>query len=95
MDTSALGLDRGINPPGLCATTGAMLDAMEAVRPGTRALVTPAPDQTVIDIVGTWPAAFAPIRAPALGFAPHSDLRALVEEFIANDLAPTRAMRGL
>jgi nucleoside-diphosphate-sugar epimerase len=95
MDTASLGLDRGINPPGLSATTGAMLDAMEAVRPGTRAFVTPAPDQNVADIVGTWPAAFAPIRAPGLGFAPHGPLQALVEEFIAHDLAPTRAMRGL
>eukprot|EP01037_Dinobryon_pediforme_P001921 gene1921-1953_t len=95
MDTSAMGLDRGINPPGLSVTTGAMLDAMEAVRPGTRALVAKAPDQTVIDIVGTWPAAFAPIRAPKLGFVAHTGLHALIEEFIANDLAPTRAMRGL
>jgi nucleoside-diphosphate-sugar epimerase len=95
MDTAPMGLDRGINPPGLSVTTGAMLDAMEAVRPGTRALVTASFDQTVADIVGTWPAAFAPVRAPGLGFAPHGDLRGLIEEFLAHDLAPTRAMRGI
>jgi nucleoside-diphosphate-sugar epimerase len=95
MDTAKLGLDRGINPPGLSVTTGAMLDAMEAVRPGTRALVSAEPDATVAAIVGTWPASFAPVRAPALGFAPHGDLRALIEEFLTHDLAPTRAMRGL
>lgn len=95
MDTANLGLDRGINPPGLSVTTGAMLDAMEAVRPGTRALVSAEPDATVAAIVGTWPASFAPVRAPALGFAPHGDLRDLIEEFLTHDLAPTRAMRGL
>ena len=95
MDTAPMGLDRGINPPGLSVTTGAMLDAMEEVRPGTRALVSPEPDATVAAIVGTWPASFAPVRAPTLGFAPHGDLRDLIKEFLAHDLAPTRAMRGL
>ena len=95
MDTATMGLDRGVNPPGLSVTTGAMLDAMEAVRPGTRSLVRAQPDAGVADIVGTWPASFAPVRAPVLGFAPHGDLRALIEEFLAHDLAPTRAMRGL
>jgi nucleoside-diphosphate-sugar epimerase len=95
MDTSLLGADRGVNPPGLSVTTGAMLDAMEAVRPGTRALVSPQPDATVAAIIGGWPAAFAPVRAPRVGFVPHGDLRGLIEEFLAHDLAPTRAMRGL
>ncbi len=95
MATAAMGLDRGINPPGLSVTTGAMLDAMEAVRPGTRALVTASLDRNVADIVGTWPAAFAPVRAHALGFAPHGDLRGLIKEFLAHDLQLTRRMRGL
>jgi hypothetical protein len=72
-----------------------MLDAMEQVRPGSRALVEAAPDATVAAIVGGWPAAFAPVRAPRLGFAPHGSLVSLVEEFIAHDLAPTKAMRGI
>ncbi len=95
MDSALLGADRGVNPPGLCATTGAMLDAMEAVRPGTRALVTAVPDAMVAGIVGGWPSAFAATRAPGLGFAPHGTLVALIEEFVAHDLALTRQMRGL
>jgi len=95
LDTRLLGADRGITPPGLSVHVGAMLDAMEQVRPGTRALVTAAPDPVVADIVGGWPAAFAATRAPGLGFIRHGGLVALVEEFIARDLAPTRAMRGL
>lgn len=95
MDTAALGPDRGVNPPGLSVSTGAMLDAMEAVRPGTRALVSHDADATIASIVGGWPAAFEPARAPGLGFVRHGDLRALIEEFIAHDLAPTRVMRGM
>jgi nucleoside-diphosphate-sugar epimerase len=95
IDSALLGADRGINPPGLSVTTGAMLDAMEAVRPGTRALVSAESDPVIAAIVGGWPAAFAPVRAPALGFAVHGNLVALIEEFLANDLAPTLVMRGL
>ncbi len=95
MDTAPLGLDRGINPPGMSVTTGAMLDAMEQVRPGTRALVRAEPDAIVAGIVGGWPAAFAPVRAHSAGFVPHGSLIGLVEEFLANDLAATRAMRGV
>ena len=94
MDSAALGADRGVNPPGLSVTTGAMLAAMERVRPGSRALVSPAPDPVVAGIVGGWPSAFAATRAPALGFAVHGDLVGLVEEFLRRDLASTRAMRG-
>ncbi len=95
MDSAALGADRGVNPPGLCVTTGAMLDAMQAVRPGSRALVSHNADAEISAIVGGWPSGFAASRAPALGFAPHGDLVALIEEFIEHDLAPTRTMRGL
>jgi nucleoside-diphosphate-sugar epimerase len=95
LDTALLGADRGITPPGLSVTVGAMLDAMEQVRPGSRALVTPAPDPAVAAIVGGWPAAFAATRAPGLGFIRHGDLVALVEEFIAHDLGATRIMRGV
>jgi hypothetical protein len=68
---------------------------METIRPGTRVLVTPAPDAAVAAIVGGWPAAFAATRAPGLGFVRHGDLNALVEEFIAHDLRTTQIMRGL
>jgi nucleoside-diphosphate-sugar epimerase len=95
MDTAILGADRGVNPPGLSVTTGAMLDAMDHVSPGTRKLVTSVPDDTIAGIVGGWPSAFAPKRAQAIGFVPHGSLVALIEEFLAHDLAPTRAMRGL
>lgn len=95
LDTSLLGADRGINPPGLCASVGEMLDAMERARPGSRALVRAEPDRVIAGIVGGWPAKFQASRAPGLGFSPHGDLDALIAEFLAHDLALTRRMRGL
>ncbi len=93
MDTGPMGLDRGVNPPGMRATVGEMLAALERARPGASALVRRAPDPAIAAIVGGWPAAFRTERARALGFAPHEPLDALVEAFIADDLEPTRRER--
>jgi len=101
LDTSSMGhgtaplLDRGINPPGISATVAQMLAALEAVKPGASALVRPAEDPEIVAIVGTWPAAFAPMRAQRLGFAAHESLVDLVRAFIADDLETTRRERGL
>ena len=94
MDTGAMGLDRGINPPGLSATVGQMLDALDSVRPGAAALVERRPDPAVAAIVGGWPAAFAPVRAAALGFAAHESLAELVQTFVDDDLEDTRRERN-
>ena len=93
MDTAPMGLDRGINPPGISATVGQMLAAMDRVRPGASALVRRAPDPVIAGIVGGWPAAFAPRRARALGFVDHEPLEALVQAFIDDDLETTRRER--
>jgi nucleoside-diphosphate-sugar epimerase len=95
VDTAGANLDRGINPPGIRATVAQMLAALEAVKPGSSALVRPAEDPEIAAIVGTWPAAFAPVRAQRLGFAPHESLVDLVRAFIADDLETTRRERGL
>jgi len=101
LDTSSMSegteanLDRGINPPGIRATVAQMLAALEAVKPGASALVRPAEDPEIAAIVGTWPAAFAPVRAQRLGFTPQESLVDLVRAFIADDLETTRRERGL
>jgi len=94
MDTSVMGLDRSINPPGLRATVGDMLAALECVRPGAAALVRRRPDPAVQAIVAGWPAAFRPERGLRLGFTPHETLADLVAAFIADDLEGTRRERG-
>ncbi|NOG69261.1 D-erythronate dehydrogenase [Roseicella sp. DB1501] len=97
MDTKALGLDRGINPPGRSATVGKMLSALETVAgPEARARVRHAPDPAIEAIVGTWPASFTAERARRLlGFSEQESLEEIIEAFIADDLAATRAERGL
>jgi hypothetical protein len=57
--------------------------------------VTREPDPAIEAIVGGWPSGFTAERAHRLGFAPQPPLAALLEEFITEDLAATRAERGL
>ena len=94
MDTGPMGLDRGVNPPGMSATVGEMLQALDSVRPGASALVERRPDPAIAAIVSGWPAAFAPVRAPALGFARHESLAELVQAFVDDDLENTRRERN-
>ncbi len=94
MDTGAMGPDRSVNPPGLRATVGDMLAALESVWPGAAALVHRRPDPAVEAIVAGWPAAFRPERGLALGFMPHEALTEVVAAFIAGDLEDTRRERG-
>ncbi len=95
MDTSPLGLDRSINPPGISTTIAHLLQALDQVQPGASALVRRVEDQEIAAIVGTWPPAFDAVRAHTLGFAPHEPVIDVIRAFIADDLAATRAERGL
>lgn len=96
MDTKPLGLDRGINPPGLSATVAQLLGALERVAGAEAcARVRFAPDPTIEAIVGGWPASFTAQRARAFGFAEHEAPDAMVRAFVEDDLAATRAERGL
>jgi D-erythronate 2-dehydrogenase len=91
----ALGLDRGINPPGISVTIAQLLDGLETVRPGAASLVQRVPDPEIAAIVGGWPARFSPQRALELGFVPQEPVVELIRAFIADDLAATRADRGI
>ncbi len=95
MSTQAMGLDRGVNPPGLSVTVAHMLQALEEVRPGAASLVRRVPDPAIAAIVGSWPAAFEPIRARALGFSAHEAFAETVRAFVDDDLEATRTERGL
>lgn len=95
LDTTTMGLDRGVNPPGISTTIAHLLQALDAVRPGASALVRRIEDQAIAAIIGTWPPAFEPLRARSLGFSPHEPVADVIRAFIEDDLAATRAERGL
>jgi nucleoside-diphosphate-sugar epimerase len=93
LDGAALGLDRAINPPGLTVTTGEMLAAL-ARAGGDVARVKRVDDPDVFKVVGPWPAHFDFSRAQALGFTTAPQIDAVVAEFLAEDLAATKALRA-
>lgn len=95
LDTAKMGLDRSINPPGISTTIAHLLQALEAVRPGAAALVRRVEDPAIAAIIGTWPPEFEPLRARTLGFSPHEPLADVIRAFIEDDLAATKAERGL
>ena len=95
MDTSQMGLDRSISPPGISTTVGGMLRALEEVKPGASTLVRRIADPAIAAIVGTWPPAFTANRARTLGFVAHEPLVDVVRAFIEDDLEATRQDRGL
>jgi nucleoside-diphosphate-sugar epimerase len=94
MDSAPLGADRSLTPPGMSVTVAEMLAALERVKPGATGLVRRVDDPAIAAIVGTWPAAFIPARAEALGFAPHEALDEVIRAFIADDLEATRRDRA-
>jgi nucleoside-diphosphate-sugar epimerase len=95
LDSSALGLSRGINPPGISVTIAQLLSALEQVKPGAASLVARVPDPAIAAIVGTWPALFTPVRALELGFARHEPVVDLIRAFVEDDLDATRADREI
>jgi nucleoside-diphosphate-sugar epimerase len=96
MDTAPLGLDRGINPPGLSVTVAELLGALEEVGgPAARSRVAFTPDPTIEAIVAGWPAAFTATRGRALGFSQQDGATAILAAFLADDLAATKAERAI
>jgi nucleoside-diphosphate-sugar epimerase len=93
MDTAQLGLDRGINPPGISTTIAHLLQALDTVKPGASALVRRIEDKEIAAIVGLWPPSFEPIRARMLGFATHEPVVDVIRAFVEDDLEATRADR--
>lgn len=94
-DTAPMGLDRSINPPGISTTIAHLLQALEEVAPGASARVRRVEDKAIADIVSTWPPAFEPLRARSLGFSAHEPIGEVVKAFVEDDLAATRAERGI
>ena len=95
MNTERMGIDRSVNPPGISTTIAHMLQALDEVKPGASSLVRRVEDQEIAAIIGLWPPAFEAMRARTLDFAMHEPLVEVVRAFVEDDLAATRAERGL
>ncbi|HEY0184314.1 MAG TPA: D-erythronate dehydrogenase [Rhodopila sp.] len=95
MDTSKMGLDRSIDPPGISTTVAHLLQALDEVAPGAASHVKRVADEAIAAIVSTWPPAFEALHARTLGFSPHEPVLEVVRAFVEDDLAATKADRGL
>ncbi len=95
MDTAPLGLDRSLNPPGMCVKVSEILAALDTVEQGASRLVRRVADPVIAGIVGGWPAGFEAKRAPAHGFTAHEPLIDVIRAFVADDLEATRTERGI
>jgi hypothetical protein len=73
-----------------------MLAALERVAgPQALALVKRVPDPAIEAIVAGWPASFTAERARRLGFSQQEGVEEILRAFIADDLAATKAERGI
>lgn len=95
LDTSKIGLDRSIDPPGITTTVAHLLQALEQVAPGASSHVKRVADETIRAIVSTWPPAFEALHARTLGFASHEPILEVVRAFIEDDLEATKADRDI
>jgi len=93
MDTSRMGLDRSIDPPGISTTVAHLLQALDKVAPGAAARVRRVEDKATAAIVSAWPAAFEALHARTLGFSAHEPVLEVIRAFIEDDLEATRAER--
>ncbi|RBP17208.1 nucleoside-diphosphate-sugar epimerase [Roseiarcus fermentans] len=87
LDSSALGARRNLTMPGVSATVGDQIAALERVA-GAKAvgLIRREPDPAIERIVAGWPRAFDAARAQALGFRAETSFDAIVRIHIEDEL---------
>ncbi len=87
VDLTALGPRRSLTMPGVSATVGDELAALErAAGASAVALVRREPDPAIARIVSGWPSAFDPRRALNLGFRAETSFDAIVSAHIEDEL---------
>jgi len=86
LPSSAWGVNRVVNLPGITVTVAQMLEALARVA-GQKVAerVTWAPDERIRAIVRTWPVQFRTPRALALGFRPDEDIDSVVRAYLADE----------
>nr|WP_314260969.1 D-erythronate dehydrogenase [uncultured Devosia sp.] len=87
MDTALLGNQRNLTMPGLAATVGEQIAALERVAgPEATALIRREPDAVIAKIVAGWPQAFEATRAKSLGFAAEGSFDEIIRVHIEDEL---------
>ena len=72
--------------PGLATSVGGQIDALERVAgKAASARITEAPDPAIAAIINTWPKAFDPARALALGFTAETSVDELIAVYLEDD----------
>ncbi len=84
--SSAWGMSRVLNLPGITAPVSGMVEAMRRVAGDAAAQrVVYKPDERIQKIVAGWPVKFRTPRALAMGFKPDVDLDSVVRAYIADE----------
>lgn len=87
MDTSLLGNQRSLSMPGLTATVGDEIAALERVAgPAAAALIRRERNEAVANMVAGWPQAFDAQRAIALGFKGDASFDEIIRIHIEDEL---------
>ncbi len=87
LDTAALGQRRNLTMPGLSATVGEEIAALQRIAgPRAVARIHKAMDPTIAAIVAGWPQNFDPARALQLGFRADASFDAIVRAHIEDEL---------
>ena len=86
LDGTAVGPRRTMTMPGVATTVGGQIEALErAAGVEATALISEAPNAEITAIISTWPRAFAPDRATALGFVAETSVDDLITVYLEDD----------
>ena len=84
--SSAWGMSRVLNLPGITAPVSGMVEAMRRVAgDATAQRVVYKPDERIQKIVAGWPVKFRTPRALSMGFKPDVDLDSVIRAYIADE----------
>lgn len=88
LPANAFGKHRTVSLPGLTVSVQEMIRSLEVIA-GREVVnrIAWQPDAFIQRIVGSWPSAFAPKRAEALGFKADNSMKEIIQAFIDDDLA--------
>jgi D-erythronate 2-dehydrogenase len=90
IDSSLLGDERCLTMPGVSVTVAGQIEALRSVAgAGAVRLIRREPDQSVLEIIASWPRAFDASRASALGFRAEATYEEIIGVYVEDELGGT------